>query len=128
VVTAMASKKVFGWSLQLDLGGCDPAVMRDRDKLCAWARDLCYLIDMTAYGPTIAEHFGNAYVTGWSVMQLIETSLISAHFVEEDNSVYADVFSCKEFDPDKAGQFTQERFGASAVRATLTVRRNPLYD
>jgi hypothetical protein len=33
-------------------------------------------------------------------VQLIETSLISAHFANLTNTVYLDVFSCKPYDPE----------------------------
>ena len=35
---------------------------------------------------------------GYTLVQLLETSNITAHFVEETNDMYLDVFSCKSFD------------------------------
>jgi len=46
--------------------------------------------------------FGKGRVKGYTLVQLIETSDITCHFAEEDNSVYLDLFSCKPFASAKA--------------------------
>ena len=52
---------------------------------------------MVPYGSPQIVRFGSGNKYGYTLVQLIETSNICAHFVEEDNSFYLDVFSCKEF-------------------------------
>jgi S-adenosylmethionine/arginine decarboxylase-like enzyme len=42
--------------------------------------------------------FGSGNKKGYTLVQLIETSNICAHFVEETDDMYLDVFSCKKFD------------------------------
>ena len=42
---------------------------------------------------------------------LIETSNITAHFVEETNDMYLDVFSCKPFDEKKVEDIVGAYFG-----------------
>ena len=54
----------------------------------------------------IAERFGTEpHLYGYSVMQLIETSCITAHFSEQTDCCYIDVFSCKDFDDMKVVKF-----------------------
>jgi S-adenosylmethionine/arginine decarboxylase-like enzyme len=52
---------------------------------------------MVAYGPPRIVMFGTGGKKGYTLVQLIETSNITAHFVEEVDAVYLDVFSCKKF-------------------------------
>jgi len=54
-------------------------------------------IDMKAFGEPQVVMFGEGRVKGYTLVQLIETSDITCHFAEEDNSVYFDLFSCKPF-------------------------------
>jgi S-adenosylmethionine/arginine decarboxylase-like enzyme len=48
--------------------------------------------------------------------QLIETSLISAHFANQSNTTYLDVFSCKAYDPEVVAQFAKQFFKAKRVK------------
>jgi S-adenosylmethionine/arginine decarboxylase-like enzyme len=47
---------------------------------------------------------------GYTVVQLIETSNITAHFVEHTNDIYFDIFSCKSFAPKIAINLINEYF------------------
>ena len=59
---------------------------------------------MIAYGEPIVEHFAShSYeAAGYTLLQMIETSNIAAHFAENIGQVYIDVFSCKAFDVEVA--------------------------
>jgi S-adenosylmethionine/arginine decarboxylase-like enzyme len=54
---------------------------------------------MVPYGEAQVVKFGSGNKAGYTLVQLIETSNICAHFVEETNDIYLDVFSCKPFNP-----------------------------
>jgi hypothetical protein len=69
---------------------------------------------MRRFGETQVIHFGeDERVAGFSMVQLIETSLISGHFANLTNAVYLDVFSCKLYDPQTVQDFAMEFFGAA---------------
>ena len=72
-------------------------------------------IDMKAYGEPMIIHFGTEDKQGYTLVQLIETSNIAAHFVEETSTAYFDVFSCKPFDPLVVIRLVKEYFGATIV-------------
>ena len=59
---------------------------------------------MVAYGERIIEHFAthSHEAAGYTLLQMIETSNIAAHFAENIGQVYIDVFSCKAFDVEAA--------------------------
>ena len=59
---------------------------------------------MVAYGEPVVEHFAthSHEAAGYTLLQMIETSNIAAHFAENIGQVYIDVFSCKAFDVEVA--------------------------
>ena len=77
---------------------------------------------MKRFGEPQVVHFGeDERVAGYSMVQLIETSLISAHFANQTNATYLDVFSCKPYDPELVADFAQNFFGGTqrVVHANL---------
>jgi len=62
-------------------------------------------------------------VSGYSMTQLIETSLISGHFANLTNSAYIDIFSCKYYDPQTAADFTQRFFQGKEMKIHYVLRR-----
>ncbi len=108
-----------GMRLLIELGRCDPAVIRDQTALCAWTEKLAARIDMQTYGGPLVEHFGRDELAGHTVIQLIETSNIDVHGYDDDLSATLCVFSCQPFDPLAALEFTVEFFDAGAVRARV---------
>ena len=115
----------FGTELILDLVGCDLAAISSGERIATFATDLCRLIDMKAYGPPFVERFGLADLktAGYTLVQLIETSSIVAHFSEAWLTAYVNVFSCRPFDVDVAAAYVQSTFGAQGARRTVLVRR-----
>ncbi len=84
----------------IDLHDCDAKTIRNAEKIRQFVVELCHLIEMKRFGETQVVNFGEEErVAGYSMTQLIETSLISAHFANLTNTTYLDVFSCKVYDP-----------------------------
>ena len=109
---------VAPWGLltSLDLYGCNPEIIRDSDKIKQYVRELCDLIDMKRFGECQVVHFGeDERVAGYSMIQLIETSLISGHFANHSNAAYIDIFSCKPYDSQRVADFTKGFFKAKFV-------------
>jgi len=79
---------------------------------------------MKKFGDTQVVHFGeDKKVAGFSMTQLIETSLISGHFANQTNHAYIDIFSCKYYDPQVAADFTQEYFKAKDIKIHYILRK-----
>ena len=114
----------FGMEVVLDLYDCNLETIRSKEKLQEYTRELCQVIGMTPYGAPFAERFGlnEAKTAGYSIVQLVETSSITGHFSEEWNSAYINIFSCKEFDPKQAAEFSKDFFEADRVESTLHIR------
>ena len=89
-----------------------------------FARDLCDLLGVRRFGDPHIVRFGDdPVVYGYSMVQLIETSLVSAHFVESTNTVYLDVFSCKWYDVDVAVEFARTFFKGEHGHVQQCLRR-----
>lgn len=115
----------FGQELVLDLYDCDLEKISSGEHIKNFVIKLCdEVIFMKRYGEPLVEHFGheNPVTSGYSLVRLIETSCVSAHFSEYKKAVYLNIFSCKWFDPKTAEDFSKEWFGAKRVTAKLTER------
>ena len=115
----------WGYHLMLDCSGCDVSLIDDRDNIADFVNRLVSRIDMKAYGAPIIERFAehDASKAGYSLVQLIETSNICAHFVPHFGQAYIDIFSCKEFDIQVCEASAVEYFGAENVKITYLTRQ-----
>ena len=108
----------------IDLYECDADIIRDATKIKEFVARLCDLIEMKRFGETQVVHFGeDERVAGYSMTQLIETSLISAHFANQSNATYLDVFSCKGYEPKAVVDFAKQFFKAKSVNLQVVTRR-----
>jgi S-adenosylmethionine/arginine decarboxylase-like enzyme len=115
---------LWGIASAIDIYNCDPDKIRDCNAIRRFVAELCEFIEMKRFGETQVVHFGeDERVAGYSMVQLIETSLISAHFANLTNTTYLDVFSCKPYDPEKVRHFAQNFFGGSHSILNVTLRR-----
>lgn len=118
--------KIDAWGMEtiIDLKSCDPELIRNADAIKQYVKELCELIEMKTFGETIVVHFGeDEKVAGYSMIQLIETSLISGHFANITNNIYINIFSCKEYDPYKAAEFTKEFFKGTEYSMNVVLRK-----
>ena len=118
--------RTWGKHLILDAARCAPRLIRDPRVIANFARTLVERIDMVPYGEPQVVLFGSGNKKGYTLIQLIETSNITAHFVEENNSMYLDVFSCKDFDPSVVQETVDEFFDAKRFKTTLILRQAPV--
>lgn len=118
-------KKGEEWGLltSIDLKDCDPKKIASGEYITQFAIDLCEHIHMKRFGNPIVVRFGDdPRVQGYSLAQLIETSLISGHFAEDTNRAFLDVFSCKEYPPKKVAEYCQKYFGAKSAEFSVMFR------
>src|SRR3989338_9137866 len=119
-------QKENAWGLlsSIDLHDCDGATIRDAEAIKRFVVELCERIEMKRFGECTVVDFGeDEKVAGFSMVQLIETSNISAHFANQTNTTYLDIFSCKCYSPVEAAEFAREFFGGSDYTMTYTLRK-----
>ena len=114
----------WGISTSIDLHLCNPASIRDSEKIRQYVIELCDRIGMKRFGECTIVNFGeDEKVAGFSMMQLIETSLISGHFANASNNAYIDIFSCKYYDPSDVAEFSCHAFEAKDYTMSFTYRK-----
>ncbi len=114
-------KTPWGFSTVLDLKKCNYKI-KDKADIQDYVFQLCDLIDMKRFGPCHIHRFGNGNKEGYSMVQLIETSNITGHFTEQDNSAFLDIFSCKEYDVLELEKFTKKFFEAESFISRTILR------
>ena len=115
----------FGQELVINLYDCDLEKISSEDEIRKFAVTLTDdVLHMKRYGEALIPHFGHddPITSGYSLVQLIETSSITGHFSEHKKSAYLNIFSCAWYDPEKAAAFCQDFFGAKRAETTLLKR------
>ena len=119
-----------GLELLLDLHGCDTSQFT-RVSIKEYFTKLCDLIDMERcdlhfwddVGVPEDEQQTDPKTKGTSAAQFILTSTIVIHTLDLMAAAYVNIFSCKEFDTDRAVQFTVKWFASTDWTANEIVRR-----
>lgn len=119
---------MWGYHLTLDCAGCNNNI-QDAIALAGFAADLVVALDMRAYGdPQIVRFGDDPRLTGYTLIQLIETSDITAHFCDFTGEAYIDVFSCRAFSDKDARVVVDKYFSPVAVNSCFQERQAPQID
>lgn len=113
----------WGYHLMLDCSGCNHSDITSYQVIYDFTKQLVADIDMVAYGEPQIVNFGSGNKAGYTLVQLIETSNICAHFVNENDTMYLDVFSCKPYDEAVVEELVVRYFGATRVRKNFVTRQ-----
>lgn len=114
---------MWGKHLILDCSGCTDM---DAENIKEFVADLVAAIDMTAVGKPIIQYLSpEPHLAGHSLMQLIETSSITAHFCDESGEAYFDIFSCKDFDHRLAIDVVEDFFDPDSWIVRVLERTAP---
>ena len=114
---------MWGYHLILDCSKCIASSIRSSPNITKFAKNLVKKIDMVPYGEPQVIHFGSGDKAGYTLVQLIETSNITAHFCEETNDMYLDVFSCKPFNPEEVETVVNQHFGPQHKNRMFVTRQ-----
>lgn len=122
--TKFLREDAWGILTSIDIHDCDPELIRSAEYVKQYAIDLCEHIEMRRFGDTVVVNFGeDERVAGFSLVQLIETSLVSGHFANASNGAYIDIFSCKYYDPQKAARFSSDYFRGKNYTMNVCMRK-----
>lgn len=123
-------KNAYGKELILDLHNCDSKKF-NRSTLKKFFIELCDLIDMQRgelfwwddYGLPKKDRETEPHLKGTSAIQFIKTSNVTIHTLDILKSVYLNIFSCKNFDSKKAGEFSRKFFKGKIAHQATIVRK-----
>jgi len=88
----------------------------------AFGEDLVNSIGMEAYGSEQIVHFGKDDKQGYTYSQLITTSNICCHFVEDFRGGFLDVFSCKNVTVEAVQNIVERWFAPQIIKSRRCVR------
>ena len=131
------STVTWGWHLSVNASFCNLDKITDRDNVYNFIKQLVVDIDMEPYGEPDIVYFGVGDKSGFTSQQLISpqstskqiisrqliyTSNICAHYVDEYKAIFLDVFSCKPFEIDIVVELVKQYFDAQQVTTTFNAR------
>ena len=118
----------YGMEVIIDLAECDPLTFT-RERIEAYMAGLCDVIDMQRedlhfwdYNSPEEKAAAPAQLKGTSAVQFILTSNITLHSLDDLRTCYINIFSCKDFDPGVAAEFTRNAFGANSCSYAVLER------
>lgn len=123
-------KDSYGKELILDLHSCNPEKFT-RESIEKYFIDLCELIEMQRadlhwwddLDVPEEEKSTEPHLKGTSAIQFITTSNITIHTLDILKNVYLNIFSCKDFDPEVAKNFSEKWFEGDAVTSQIIIRK-----
>jgi hypothetical protein len=120
IIKEFRDNKLWGIETLVNVYGADKECIKDPVYILEFVEDLCDLIDMKRYGEPFIERFGEGELYGYTLVQPIYTSCITAHFSEIDGRIFFDIFSCKDFPPSVVAKFCMNYFhGTKEEHRTL---------
>ncbi len=119
----------YGCELILDLHECNPQYFT-RERINEYFTELCKAIDMQKCEVHFWDDVGvplefqqtNPKTKGTSAVCFILTSTITIHTLDELQTCYVNIFSCKEFDSKIATEITRHTFFGIIVSSSFIVR------
>ncbi|MFH0714167.1 MAG: adenosylmethionine decarboxylase [Candidatus Diapherotrites archaeon] len=114
----------FGPHLTIDGYHCDVKKLKDFDFVYKILNDLPDKIGMTKIMlPYVVKWKDKgSTVDGISGFVMIAESHVSIHTFPQTNYITADVYSCKEFDTEKAVEYFRKAFGIREMEVNLVKR------
>ena len=115
----------WGYHLILDCKNGELEKVKSADTINTFVEELVKKIYMVASGKPNIKHFAahNEDAAGYSLVQLIETSSITGHFVDKNGDCYIDIFSCKDFDIEVAKSVVNKHFSPIQIKVTYLTRQ-----
>jgi S-adenosylmethionine decarboxylase len=128
----MAKKvRVFGYELLLDCYDCKPEVCGELEHCYSYLNNLVDFIDMKKQSPpsifrTDRRSFPDkAGLSGW--VPLADSSIV-IHTLSKKNYISIDVYSCKEYDPERVVEFTKRYFEPKKIEKQFILRGKHYFD
>ncbi len=110
----------YGPHLLMDIVGCNPKKIMDGAFLYDFMQRLTKKIGMNPIGGPHMDLYSGPHPEwqGFSISQHVQTSHLSFHFFAF-GYVFADIFSCKDFDVEEAFNFIKEELEADQHEASV---------
>jgi S-adenosylmethionine decarboxylase len=117
-------KQFWGYHLMVDCSKCNKEKVKDLAHIKKFINSVVKTCKMKKLGDLKVENLqsGNKKLYGYSVVQLIHTSSIVCHLMDESGDVYIDIFSCKEFNVDNVIDIINKYFSPKKMNKHFLLR------
>lgn len=115
----------FGPHLTLDMRGCDRWAIQDLNTVAGFLTKLPDILGMTIIDPPKVIKYSGLVPEDWGVTGVVtiaESHIAFHSFVEKEQYVFLDVFSCRSFDIPKAVEFIVNTFSPEHLSWEITER------
>jgi S-adenosylmethionine/arginine decarboxylase-like enzyme len=125
IVKKFRLEEHYGLSTGIDLEKCNFEKIKNTDVLRDFAIGICDYINVPRHiEPTITHVGNNPRLSGYSLVQLLESSSIIGHFKDFDGNAFIDIFSCKPYQPRAAATFCKKYFNAQRMNVRYIAFRD----
>lgn len=119
------NKQSWGYHYMFDCSGCNNNIS-NKKEIISFVNELIQRIKMKAHGKPVVEYLLPGHKNeGYSMLQLIHTSNISAHFMTKSKTAYFDIFSCKKFNPKTIDTVIKKYFSPLKHKSKFLTRQAP---
>lgn len=117
-------KKYWGYHIMYDCSKCNKKNIKSEINIRNFLDEILQVTKMKKLGEPKFENLqiGDKNLYGFSCVQLIHTSSITAHFIDLSGNAYIDIFSCKEFDPEVVTKCIYKYFSPKKVNKHFLIR------
>jgi len=113
----------WGKHLIVNAHRCGVCHVASANGILAFNSRLLQTLDMKPFGKPFLEKFGEEpHLAGYTLIQPIYTSSITAHFAEQSGDAYLDIFSCKWFDEKAVERLIQDCFNPLTIDSKVLMR------
>lgn len=118
------SSTYWGYHLMIDVHGANDNI-KDKSLVTQFCDELVVAIDMEPIGRPWVEETAmhDPGKAGFTLVQIIQTSSIVAHFIDQSGDIYLDVFSCKQFDIKTVEDHVTKWFAPEKMRVNFITRQ-----
>ena len=104
--------KTYGLELVIQLAGCQYKILRSKKKLEEFLVGAVNRTGLNPYKKPRIYRFpgGGLWGEGYTGNQFLTTSSITFHCLEDERTVFINIFSCGEFDAKRASMFAKKFF------------------
>lgn len=115
---------MWGKHLIVDMSEGDRERVGSAEHIRRFVEDL-RAIGIQASAAPVLQHFAGHAAAGYALVQLVETSAITGRFCDSSGDAYIDIFSCKDFDTDRALEVIKRGFQPQRMKYMTLAREAP---
>jgi len=114
---------IWGYHLIINCTRCEKDSVSSEQNIKSFVESLVNKIDMIPHGDIHTYYMDDqGDNSGWSFVQMIKTSNICGHFVDDSGDAFLDVFSCKKFNEKDVLDMINEYFKPEKIHHEFFTR------